>query len=212
MLQPVPSTQIAVLQQLQSWTQDVVSVPYPGTGFVRPGKPVCPYTQDALAAGTLLFSVVADVDGTDEATLDAVLDEALDWFIAHVGREQYYHSLVVGFPAMPHTSEALELATDRMRDKRMAHYLIAAGMFQENSTPAGELVYPDGIAVPVSAFVVRYLSPFDNRFLDRAPHLLAAFLERFADDAAAGTLPRAAKRQIAVACKKFGVPSPLPAE
>lgn len=212
MLTPVSSSQIAVLQQLQSWTQHVVSAPYPGTGFVRPGKPVCPYTQDAMAAGPLLFSVVPDIDGTDEAALDAVLDETLEWFIAHVGREQYYHSLVVGFPAMPHTSEALELATDRMRDKRMAHYIIAAGMFQENAKPADELVYPDGIAVPVTAFVVRYLSPFDNRFLDRAPHILAAFLERFAEEAAAGTLPRATKRQISLACEKFGVPSPLPAQ
>lgn len=210
MLQPVTSDAIAVLQQLQSWTLQVISAPYPGEGFVRPGKPVCPYTEDAMAAGTLLFSVAPGIDGSDDVALDAALHEALDWFIAHVDRTQYTHSLVVGFPDVPHTSEALDAAVDRLRDKRMKHFLIAAGMFQDNDKPPGELVYPDGVAVPVAAFVVRYLSPYDNRFLDREPHILAAFLERFGEEAAAGTLPRAAQRQIAVACEKFGIASPLP--
>lgn len=212
MLVPLASTDVAVLEQLQAWVRDVVSAPYPGEGFVRPGKPVCPYTQDALESGTLLLAVEPDVDGSDLEALDAVLNQALDWFVEHVDRDQFLHSLVVGFPAVPPTSTVLDEATDRLRDKRMAHFIIAAGMFQDNDLPPDQLVYPDGIAVPVPAFVVRYLSPFDNRFLDREPHILEAFLRRFSAEAAAGTLPRAARRQIEVACEKFGVESPLPRE
>lgn len=212
MFAPLASTEVAVLQQLQEWVRDVVSAPYPGEGFVRPGKPVCPYTQDAMESGTLLLAVEPEVDGTDLTALDRVLHEALDWFIANVDRDQYLHSLVVGFPKVPRTSTVLDEATDRLRDKRMAHFVIAAGMFQDNDLPPEQLVYPDGIAVPVPAFVVRYLSPFDNRFLDREPHILEAFLTRFSAEAAAGTLPRAARRQIQVACEKFGLESPLPRE
>lgn len=210
MFSPLASTDVAVLQQLQTWVRDVVSAPYPGEGFVRPGKPVCPYTQEALDSGTLLLAVEPEVDGTDLEALDAVLNEALDWFIANVSRDQFLHSLVVGFPAIPPSSTVLDEATDRLRDKRMAHFIIAAGMFQDNDLPPEQLVYPDGISVPVPAFVVRYLSPYDNRFLDREPHILEAFLRRFSAEAAAGTLPRAARRQIEVACEKFGVDSPLP--
>jgi hypothetical protein len=210
MFSPLTSSDVTVLQQLQAWVRDVISAPYPGEGFVRPGGPVCPYTQDALDDGTLLLAVEPDVDGTDLDALDAVLHEALDWFIANVDRDQFLHSLVVGFPAVTPTSTVLDEAVDRLRDKRMAHSIIAAGMFQDNDLPPEQLVYPDGIAVPVPAFVVRYLSPFDNRFLDREPHILDAFLARFSAEAAAGTLPPAARRQISVACEKFGRESPLP--
>lgn len=208
LLTPLKSADLAVLHELQTWVLNTVSVPYPGTGFSRPGKPVCPYTRAAVADGAVVFALAEDVDGSDEPSLDLAMHRALDWFLANVDRDQFLFSLVTGFPSVPHTSNAIDVALDRMTEKRRSNFVIATGCFQDNVKSPQDLEYPDGIPVPVAALVLRYLSPFDSRFLDQSEGLLKSFMIRFAAEIDANTLPRASRNAVLAGCQSFGLPVP----
>jgi hypothetical protein len=188
------------LLSVVDWARHYLCQPHPELG--RRGA-VCPYTRLSMSGDNFHLTVRPGRPG-GPAEVTRLLEGYRDWFAdiePRVGPDSQFKTILVLFPDLrPPDRTTIIDATQRLLKSEYVARGLMIGEFHDGPPDKAGLWNPAfrPLHSPVPLLAIRHMVPTDLAFLESEPHLLTAYLDRFA-----GQVPAPMRDRLARAMARF---------